>query len=158
MSKTLAIVGYGNILKGDDAIGIEAVKRIAERARGFNVEAFQFHQLCIDAVYLLKDFHKVIFLDCSVEIGSGQVVCKKVSLDDTSPITMSHHLRPEQLLVLIRSLYGMAPDAYVLTVGGREFDFGSGLSLEVAQALPIVTEMCLSLLSENLEVSDKINL
>lgn len=148
MPDIVAVVGYGNTLRGDDAIGIEAAKKIQESASGLKAEVFQFQQLCIDAVYLLKDFHRVIFLDCSVEIGSGQVVCKKVSLDDTSPITMSHHLRPEQLLVLIRSLYGTAPDAYVLTVGGREFDFGAGLSPQVAQALPFVIERCLSLISE----------
>jgi len=47
-----------------------------------------------------------------------------------------HALLPEELLGLARALHGRAPPASLVTIAGRDFSFGEGLSAEVEAALP----------------------
>ena len=71
-SARLLVAGIGNIFLGDDAFGVEVVKRLAERPRSVEVAVRDFGIRGIDLTYaLLEDFEAVILVDALPRGGAG---------------------------------------------------------------------------------------
>lgn len=145
-NQKVAVIGYGNDLRGDDGIGIVAVRKIRECLKDTNVDTHEYHQLSIEIIPLLCRYDKIIFIDCSTDIAHGEVSCYQIKPDNNISLTMTHHLMPEQILQLIDTLYEKNPVAYVCKVGGRVFDFGYEISKEVMASTHKVIKCCMELI------------
>jgi len=77
----------------------------------------------------------VLFLDASASGTPGEVRAEPVA-PRTARAALLHALLPEEILGLARALYGRAPPAALVTVAGKDFAFGDGLSAVVEAALP----------------------
>ncbi len=144
----VAVIGYGNMLRGDDGIGIVAVRQIKDFVKGLNVDTYEYHQLTIDVLPVLSVYEKIIFIDCSTDISHGEVLCHQIESDNTFTLTMTHHLTPQQILQLLEVLYNKNPSGYICKVGGRAFDFGCGISKEVKDSTPRLIEDCMRLIKD----------
>jgi hydrogenase maturation protease len=83
----------------------------------------------------VADAEGVLFLDAASHGTPGEVRILRLT-PRVARATLAHALLPEEVLGLARSLYGRAPPASLVTIAGRDFSFGEGLSQEAEAALP----------------------
>ncbi|MEM9157162.1 MAG: hydrogenase maturation protease [Cyanobacteria bacterium P01_F01_bin.33] len=132
--RTLAI-GYGNALRGDDAIGIRIASIVADWQLP-HVRALAVPQLTPELVEELQRVDVAIFVDAC----SDWEVCPcGVQLTTLYPSSTSH-LRdrasdPRSLLALTKALYGRAPQSWWVTVPGANFDVADRLSPVAEQGI-----------------------
>jgi hydrogenase maturation protease len=129
------IIGYGNTLRGDDGVGPGIALQLAQEFPEWAV--LMPHQLMPELAESLSHADRAVFIDASIEGETGDVSCAVLTgMDDGSLFT--HHVSPEALLAGAEALYGHAPQAWLVTITGQNFEYGEGLSPEVAYAVPEV--------------------
>ena len=132
----ILVIGYGNTLRGDDAFGPIVADRLREAVVSDRVLVLTCHQLTPELAGDVADCDHVLFLDASVEGPAGQVNCRSVSKDLSGAGHLVHMLDPPRLLALAHLVYGRAPAADLISVGGQNFDLGEHqLSPPVAAAI-----------------------
>ena len=144
--KRCAVVGVGNVLMGDDGVGVAAVE--AMRSAGAD------DVLCLDAGTALfavlpqvADCERVIIVD-SVRAGSppGSVYRIRLNVLDGATWAPSAGVSAHDLAVL-PSLqqhalaFGWRPETILVGVEPQVTDFCSGMSDAVRDALPKVVEI-----------------
>lgn len=130
------VIGYGNTLRGDDAVGPILADRLRQDGDAEQVAVLTFHQLTPELASDLAACDRVVFIDASREIAAGEIQCRLLTPRPGESASLVHFLGPEQLLDLARLVYGRAPAAYLVSVGALHFDFGDGeLSPPVAAAV-----------------------
>ena len=131
------LIGYGNTLRGDDAIGPLAV----ERLRGLlpEAECVSCHQLGPELAGQMAAFDLVLFLDASCDGAPGTVNLERLWPDAGRAASLTHHVHPAALLELTQTLYGHAPQAMFITGVGAAFENHQGLSEAAVRA---IVEIC----------------
>lgn len=130
------VIGYGNPLRQDDGLGWEVARQVDQLFAPARIEALTCHQLTPELAELVSRADLVIFIDARDGDGPGRVECHPVIARPDGDSTFSHHLSPSTLLGLARSLYGGLPPAWLVSVDGASFGYGSELSPKVRAALP----------------------
>ena len=131
--KTL-IIGYGSPIRGDDAIGPLVADRLEQEGVPAGVTVISRHILTAELVADLADQDRVIFLDAAVDTEPGEVRCQRLAPDARAVSTMAHFLDPRELLAWCETLYGQAPESYLISAGGASFDYASYCLTPVAEA------------------------
>ncbi len=141
--KTL-LLGYGNPDREDDAVAWHILHAVAQEL-GRSVTELEYYpdptgpsphltfmlQLTPEMSETLAGYDFVCFIDAHTGAYEQEIRFEPVQPDfQTSPFT--HHLTPETCLVMARSLYGHAPQGFILSVRGYEFGFGQNLSPRTA--------------------------
>ncbi|MFY9724373.1 MAG: hydrogenase maturation protease, partial [Bryobacteraceae bacterium] len=116
------IVGYGNCLRGDDAVG----PRLATILGGIAVP-----QLVPELAERLAAEERVVFIDARADLAPGDV--QIVPVDGESAST--HWCSPGWLLRLALEVYGKAPEAVLIGIGAESFELGASLSAAAQQGL-----------------------
>ncbi|MEO1132692.1 MAG: hydrogenase maturation protease [Cyanobacteria bacterium J06639_1] len=126
--RRIVTIGYGNALRGDDAIGIRIATTVADWHLP-QVRSLAVPQLTPE---IADDLHRadlVVFVDACVD---REVCPRGVQLTTLYPVASSHlgdHASdPRSLLALTQALYGRAPQAWWITVPGSNFEVGDRLS------------------------------
>lgn len=119
------IIGYGNPLRGDDAVGFEAAERLGGVA---------LHQLTPEWMEPISRAERVIFIDAGAE-GVPGAIRERTLEPGPSPAAFTHFATPEALLAGARALYGRCPPATLITITGSDFEIGRPLSPPVRRAL-----------------------
>ena len=132
----ILIIGYGNLLCGDDAAGVLAARELEHHFQDDNeVEVIAAQQLTPELAEVVSGSGFVLFLDASQEETPGRVRCEAVEpMGD--PRLVTHHLTPASLLSTAQRNYGQAPPAASLTLAGRSFALSNELSPIVRERLP----------------------
>jgi hydrogenase maturation protease len=121
----ILIIGYGNPLRGDDAVGYVAAERLDGLAR---------HQLTPELMEPISQAAKVIFIDAKAGGEPGTIEVRALEpAPAAAPFT--HFATPEALLAGARKLYGRCPPATLITIAGEDFELGHPLSAPVRKAL-----------------------
>jgi len=132
------ILACGNTLRSDDSVGPALAAWAQERFRNEpQVRVISRQQWTPDLAAEIAAADSVFFVDASLKAPPGRVRLIPVSsrVDGSAPA--SHHLSPNQLLGLTRSLYGsIKSHAMLLTVGIGSTELGEALSAPVEAALP----------------------
>ena len=131
--KTL-IIGYGSPIRGDDAIGPLVADRLEQEGVPTGVTVISRHILTAELVADLAEQERVIFLDAAVDTAPGEVRCQRLAPDAHAVSTMAHFLDPRELLAWCETLYGQAPESYLLSAGGDSFDYASYALTPAAEA------------------------
>jgi hydrogenase maturation protease len=116
------IIGFGNTLRGDDAIGVIVAERLASFADGHEVVVLSQPVLTPELAMDVGSATLVIFLDAALSGPDGVIVCEPISYQSRQPSPSLHELGPVQLLVLTKELCGTAPDAILVSVKGQSFE------------------------------------
>ncbi|MGB3300933.1 MAG: hydrogenase maturation protease [Phormidesmis sp.] len=126
------IIGYGNELRGDDAVGPIAADVVAS----WNLpetKAMSVHQLTEDLASHVAATDYVIFISAC----SGSSCARTVQLDPVVEGTQMfealavkdiHSCNPLSLLYLAQQIYGRKPQAWFLQIPIESFDCEEGLS------------------------------
>lgn len=129
----ILIIGYGNPIRGDDAVGWVAAQKLGEVVDSEHVLTLGVHMLTPELAEPISRMDFVIFIDAAEDRDPGEVSDKcvyPISLSDPrpQPRTLAHHMTPQRLLTLAQRIYGRCPDARLFTIGGRDFGHQEQLS------------------------------
>jgi hydrogenase maturation protease len=127
------IIGYGNELRGDDAVGPRIIEAIEEWHLP-GVQTIACHQLTPELADPISKVGRVIFVDASVEFqdDTAHVVPLEPAPDAQ---WQGHAIDPRALLVLAQSLFGKSPPAMCVHVPAMNFDLGAELSPSTQRAM-----------------------
>ncbi len=134
------IIGYGNPLRGDDALGWLAAEQLRTTIRDERVEILTGHQLTPEMADPVSRARIVIFIDADCDNREGEIAFRRVEADRSAPELFSHQLTPEVLLGVATRLYGGSANGVLISVGAGTFEYGAELSEVVRTALPAVLE------------------
>jgi hydrogenase maturation protease len=135
------VVGYGNALRGDDAVGIRVAEILAEERRlpGARIDAR--HQLTPELAEDIASARLVVLVDARENDAPGDVVVELVTGRRRPPnMAGSHAVDAHLLAELAMRLYGHAPPVVVVSVGAERFELGADLSPSVASKLAAVAD------------------
>jgi hydrogenase maturation protease len=124
----LLIIGYGNPLRGDDAVGYQVAESLG---------AIAVHQLTPELMEPISRASRVVFIDAAATGIPGTVEERAVLPQPATAFT--HHATPEALLAGARALYGSCPPATLITIAGADFELGHPLSAPVQQAASCIS-------------------
>ena len=126
ISQTVLVIGYGNDLLSDDAVG----QKVADEVAAWeipHVRSLAVHQLAPELADMLAESDYAIFVDSCLMTSSENV--KVESLEPVGGLPVWDHTgSPRSLLALTLALYGHSPQAWLVTVPGINFDLGENLS------------------------------
>jgi hydrogenase maturation protease len=142
------VVGFGNALRGDDAIGWAIAQRLADDARFADVDVRSVHQLTPELAEDFAGASRVVLIDA----GADGDVPGTVHVNDVTPghqaATLSHHVDARAVVALAGVLYGAMPPTFVVTVSLATTGPGDDLSPSVAAAIPCLVETIVHLALE----------
>jgi hydrogenase maturation protease len=136
------VLACGNTLCSDDGVGSNLAAWAEERFRqDSDVRVISRQQWTPDLAEEIAAADSVLFVDASIKSPPGRVrlipVSSRVDASGSASAPASHHLTPNQLLGLTRSLYGsIKSHAMLLTVGISSTELGETFSAPVEAALP----------------------
>ena len=130
------IIGYGNLMRGDDAIGCHAARALEQHFwNDPDVEVMAAQQLTPEMAEDVSQREFVLFLDASFGEPPGTI--KRVTVSpEPGPGGFSHDLTPSSLLTATEQLYGDAPFAMSITMAGWSFDLGQKMSQIATRRMP----------------------
>jgi hydrogenase maturation protease len=139
----LLLFGYGNPGRGDDALGPELIKRIAQ-LRCTDVECQNDMQLQIEHIADLCGCDRVLFVDADMSCTEPFHFSEVSAIKDDS--YTSHAMSPFALLHAYRQVYGKdAPPAFLLRIRGYDFGLGDHLSGKASANLDAATKLAVEL-------------
>ncbi len=165
----ILVIGWGNPSRSDDGAAYGVAARLRERlggahsnpdppllapparpepygttAAGLDVDVLLLHQLGPEVAALLEGYAWVVFVDAHVENGSAGSWAQPVPEADLT-LPVSHTMAPGVVMAIARALYGHTPRAYLLSVGGHNFNFGATLSASTRERAAEAAEWILCL-------------
>jgi hydrogenase maturation protease len=136
----ILVAGIGNIFLGDDAFGVEVIKRLARRPALDNVSIVDFGIRSYDLAYALMDDWDLVILVDAVPRGEqpGTIFTIEPDLSEFGNVPAAvdaHSMNPVAVLELVNALGG-ARTARLLVVGcepqGVEADENGNMGLSPA--------------------------
>ncbi len=144
------VIGLGNTLRGDDALGQIAAERISAVVDTSQVKVISQCAPTPELAAELARVSTVIFLDASADGPADEVCVQRVEETDDVEV-LSHRFDAVALLGLSRRLYGHAPETFAMTIRGRSFDLRDHeLTAEVDAACDRLVEKALQLIRTHL--------
>lgn len=143
---TTLVIGCGNPLRGDDAVGIEVVRRLAENRLPDWVGCLDAGTSGLEVVLAMREVDQVVLIDAAVaadDSPSQPGTIHERSPEDLPKATAAagsgvstHALRWDQALALARALTGERhlPAIRCYLIEGDSFGYGEPLSPPVAAA------------------------
>ena len=143
------VIGYGNALRGDDAVGRRAAERLAADGRlpGARIDAC--HQLTPELAADIAAARLVVLVDARENDGTPGDVRLEQVVGCCRPLG-SHTVDASALVDLATRLYGHAPPVILVSVTAERFDLGADLSPVVAAILPHVVDTVVALVDNHL--------
>ena len=119
MKGKLLVAGVGNIFLGDDAFGVEVIKRLAERSLPEHMVVKDFGIRSYDLAYaLMEDWDLAILVDALPRGGTpGTLYTLEPQLPDSRevpPVLDAHSMNPVSVLQLVSALGGRCPNLIVV--------------------------------------------
>lgn len=130
------IIGYGNILRGDDGAGYRLAEQLLTVVPADRARVLAVHQLTPELALDIasEDIEQVLFLDIDRHQYKS-VVVRRLNLKAATG-SCGHQLSPELLLQMAATLYGYMPKGWLLTIAAEQTDFGGSFSASTRTALP----------------------
>ena len=131
------IIGYGNPLRGDDALGPQVAAVLAERFGDDPCVTVQtVHQLTLDLAETLANFSLIILIDAREAEPVGEIFIQKIQPSQELPQPFSHYLDPAELLGVCQILYDALPEMILTGINATNFEVGAPISAAVQASMP----------------------
>ena len=144
----ILIIGIGNSLRRDDGLGEVAVDmlRAHPRCAEWGVDVISVHQLMPELAEQVSRAGLVVLIDAACDVPPGEVRVARVEPKATDETSFSHGFDAPAMLWCSQTLYGRLPEAWLVSVGGEDFDVGMGLSDTVTAAMTGAVQSVLALI------------
>ena len=147
MTERPKVIGLGNPIRGDDAVGIRVIEALAGRALSGDPDLIEAGQAGLSLVTLIDHAAYVILVDCAqMGLPPGEVRLLAVGdvVDDGA--SDLHGARAATAIRMARSL-GMMPESLTLIgIQPARTGWGEGMSPETERAVDVACEMISALL------------
>jgi hydrogenase maturation protease len=142
----ILVIGYGNPLRTDDAIG----QLVARSLEGWHedIKVLTAYQLTPELAEPISHAWLVIFIDARAGYVPGTVVQEAVKAHKIAGI-FTHNVSPASLLGASQALYHTAPIGIMISIVGTSFDYGSDLSPELQEKLPAIIDQIRQIIDVN---------
>jgi hydrogenase maturation protease len=161
----ILVAGFGNPYRQDDGAGPAVVNALLQRLGrpaleinddGFDelgnpVDVVVLHQLVPELSETLIDYDRVIFVDSHVGTIPEDIRVQEIEATFKTPF-VPHQTHPASILALTRELSGRTPHGILLSVRGREFEFGLGLSERTRALVPAAVDRIMEYLPAGVDV------
>ncbi|MFZ2404485.1 MAG: hydrogenase maturation protease [Methylobacter sp.] len=138
MTKPVLLFGYGNLSRGDDALGPLLLEYAETHCDLDAVEILSDFQLQIEHALDLENRRLVMFVDASVACANAFDFTVLEPARDKSYTT--HAMSPAAVLDVYQSIKNqMPPPCFLLSIKAEKFELGEGLS---ANAETNLVEAC----------------
>ncbi|MDD5276133.1 MAG: hydrogenase maturation protease [Methylovulum sp.] len=148
MVKPVLVFGYGNLSRGDDALGPLVLEHIKEHAKHVlpAVDMLSDFQLQIEHALDLENRELVLFVDASVACKNAFDFTELTPARDKSYTT--HAMSPAAVLAVYQDIKKQPPPpCFLLSIKGEKFELGEGLSANAEQHLAEACQFIGELLS-----------
>ena len=135
----LLIIGFGNPLRCDDALGWHIAQELLRGPIPDDVRVIAALQLTPELAEVASRAEHVLFVDAARDGDPGSLECDLLE-SDASPIRYTHELSPSIVLKLAKDLFGRSPAAHLLTIAGQSFETGEAMSSRVRAAIPALMD------------------
>lgn len=149
----ILIIGYGNPLRSDDAIGQQLALALQTRLPHLPLQVQICYQLVPELVSLISEMQQVVFIDARIDGTPGDLFHHTVT-PDTAAGAFTHHVTPGSLLAAAHELYGEAPSGILISITGASFGYGSELSPELQRKLSALTAQVKTIIESNAQFQD----
>ena len=135
------VIGYGNVLRGDDGVGPAIADRLRDRVgERSDLTIRSAHQLLPEMADELARVGLAVSLDACVDQPAGSLRWRRLKPDPTPSESLGHQQLPERLLELTRLIHGRTPRAVVARIGAGSLEVGEGLTPPVEHAADLVVD------------------
>ena len=126
--KPVLLFGYGNLSRGDDALGPLLLEYVESHCGLDTIEILSDFQLQIEHALDLENRRLVMFVDASVACVDAFDFTALEPVRDKSYTT--HAMSPAAVLDVYQSIKNqMPPPCFLLSIKAEEFELGDGLSV-----------------------------
>ena len=134
MPKPILIFGYGNLSRGDDALGPLLLEYIEDHCDLSTIELLVDFQLQIEHALDIENRALVLFVDASVACEQAFSFTQLSANKDKSYTT--HAMSPAAVLDVYQSIkHQTPPPCFLLTIKAEKLELGEGLSSKAAKSL-----------------------
>jgi len=142
--KRIVVLGVGNLLLGDEGVGIHAINELKKESFDGNVKIIDGGTAGIDLLFWLEDADYVIIVDCveaDAEPGAiFRLPAEELIRNAPGQIASLHGINLQEVLFIANKL-GKLPPAVIYGVQGKEIGFCDRLSPQVNKVLPRLVEL-----------------
>ena len=147
------IIGLGNPIIGDDAIGCICAQEIERTIdKSVPVEVDQFYRGGISLMERIIGYDRVLIINSTIGSGNGIGSVSTLGINDlpSKNTSSAHDASLKDAIEFGKSLGEYLPETIkIVTVGiEAKFEFSEKLSNEVAQSIPIVVDLAIRWLKE----------
>lgn len=145
--RNVLVFGYGNLSRGDDALGPLVIEYIENNLQLSGLEIITDFQLQIEHALDLEGRELVLFIDASVACTEAYSLTRLSPEKDKSYTT--HAMSPASVLAVYENvIHKEPPPCFLLSIQGLEFELGSGLSDLAERNLVIAMKLVTDLLQK----------
>ena len=142
------VVGLGNTLRGDDALGRIVADRVRNKSDPSRVKVISQVALTPELAEEFSRVDLVVILDASIDGPTNQIQIHELAATELID-SMAHRIDARSLLGLSNHLYGHAPKAVTVTIGGEAFEFRD------QQLISVASEACDAMVQETLDLIER---
>lgn len=147
MTKPILVFGYGNLSRGDDALGVLMLQYVEENFSLENIDLLTDFQLQIEHALDLENRELVIFVDASVKSEIAFELTRLQPVRDLSHTT--HAMSPVAILDTYQTIKKQSPPpCFLLAIGAASFELGEDLGDKARQNFEKASELMASLLKK----------
>jgi hydrogenase maturation protease len=152
------VVGLGNLLRGDDGVGVRVVQSLATQELPVGVELADGGTQGLELVNLMEGWQRVILVDAA-NVGQDHGQFVRFGLEEVrllgSNEQISVHAAGLRDALLLAQVLGVLPEEVIIYgVQPASLDWDAGLSPQVEAAVP---EIARCILNELYEQSQPVN-
>ena len=134
MIKPVLLFGYGNLSRGDDALGPLLLEYVENTVNLDTIEILTDFQLQIEHALDLENRELVLFVDASAACVNAFDFAVLIPARDKSYTT--HAMSPAAVLDVYQEIRKQTPPlCFLLSIKGEKFELGEGLSINAEQHL-----------------------
>ncbi len=134
MEKT-TIMGFGNPIRQDDAVGIYVIQRLKEQLQESEyLQILDMGTSAFEVIFKLKGQDRIILVDAVVNTGEEVGTLYKVPAEELEsnieedPMLFLHHLKWDQALSYAKKIlqddYPNKIDVYLIAINNTKFNLG----------------------------------
>ncbi len=152
------VIGFGNTLRGDDALGRIACQQLRTMVEARRVRVVDQAAPTPELAADVASAALVIFIDAAHDGPRDTIATRR--LTSSSPRqTMAHRIDPGTLVALAGHVYRRQPPAYLISFRGRSFDLcDNRLSPEAEAACKDIIQRTLELIEREGQRADRASL
>lgn len=141
MAHKTAVLGLGNLLLGDEGVGVHVVRALQQKSHPDGVVLADIGTAVLDAIPLLEECDRVIVID-AVKAGKepGTLYCMPLSaMNEKKCIASLHGVDLHRVMRLSRR--SSPPEVLVIGIEPDRIDWSLELSPSVNAALPMLFQL-----------------